>query len=804
MVIFVAPLLVAQTASYREISGVYPHLAMYNEDNECGTGGVVPWADRLWVVTYSPHKPGGSADKLYEIDSALRQVIRPESVGGTPANRMIHRESNQLFIGPYAIDAQRNVRVIPYEKMYGRPTGNARHLKDPARKIYYASMEEGFFEVDVKTLAVTMLHEDANSLARRKVENDISGPLLPGYHGKGLYSGQGRLVYANNGEYGVGSKPPDVPSGCLAEWDGREWKVVRRNQFVEVAGPGGLYGNPEPETDPIWSTGWDHRSVILMLRDRGEWHSFRLPKAAHTYDGAHGWNTEWPRIRDIGERDMLMTMHGMFWRFPKTFSAANSAGIAPRSTYLRVIGDFARWGGRLVLGSDDTTKTEFFNTRNAKGKIPLPGQAHSNLWFIEPGRLDRLGVPIGRGGVWVDDPVKANQPSEPFLFSGFDRRMLHLTHDAGEEVTFSLEVDRDGNGRWSPLRPVKVPAKSYVPVVFGPEEKGTWIRIRANRDCPRATAFFHFANHDRRPAAAGAIFAGVSTPGEANSSRGYLWARGDNKRTLLFAAQRVTGGKTHDEALYEMDGALQLRRAEEPKTLEWMRQNFSPPRGVVVADDASVVYTDESGKRWRLPKGDPAFDRESGARIAREVSTERDLFNAHGTFYELPANNAGGIAMVRPVATHNRRIHDFCSYRGLLVISGVAAAGGSSRHIVRSDDGRAALWLGVSDDLWQFGKVRGEGGPWKDSQIQAGVPSEPYLMSGYDRKTVRLRHDGSNPVVFRVEVDITGGGLWRTYQTLRVPAGETVEHRFPEGFEAYWVRLAGGSDCRASATFTYE
>jgi hypothetical protein len=55
---------------------------------------------------------------------------------------MIHRESQQVFIGPYAIDAQRNVRVIPYDQMPGRPTGNARHLFDPANRIYYATMED--------------------------------------------------------------------------------------------------------------------------------------------------------------------------------------------------------------------------------------------------------------------------------------------------------------------------------------------------------------------------------------------------------------------------------------------------------------------------------------------------------------------------------------------------------------------------------------------------------------------------------------------------------------------------------------
>src|SRR5690606_3901498 len=128
-------------------SGIYPHLAHYNEEGECGTGAIVPWADRLWVITYGPHLPFGSSDKLYEITPDLQQIVREESIGGTPANRMIHPESNQLFIGPYAIDARGNVRTIPYERMPGRHTGNARHLADPANKLYYGTMEEGFYAV---------------------------------------------------------------------------------------------------------------------------------------------------------------------------------------------------------------------------------------------------------------------------------------------------------------------------------------------------------------------------------------------------------------------------------------------------------------------------------------------------------------------------------------------------------------------------------------------------------------------------------------------------------------------------------
>jgi hypothetical protein len=776
--------LLAQSSTRRQISGVYPHLAMFNSQNECGTGAVVPWAGRLWTVTYSPHQPAGSDDRLYEIDEDLNQTIRVESIGGTPANRMIHRESKQLLIGPYAIDAQRRVRAIPFSAMYGRPTGNARHLTDPAGKVYYASMEEGFYEVDVQTLAVRQLYEDGNALLLRKAAKDVAGPLLPGYHGKGFYSGQGRVVYSNNGEIGGGNLPPDTPSGCLAEWDGKEWRVIRRNQFTDVTGPGGIEGNPNPAADPIWAIGWDHRSVIVMLLDEGVWHSYRLPKATHTYDGAHGWNTEWPRIRDIGEEELLMTMHGMFWRFPKGFRAKASAGIAPRSTYLRVVGDFARWNGRLVLGCDDTAKNEFFNTRRVKGKIPGPGRSQSNLWFLYPAKLDTFGPPIGRGAVWVKDDVAANQASEPFLFSGFAQRLLHLTHQSETAVTFQLEVDRAGTGGWAPLRKLTVPARGYIHHTFLPTETGAWIRLTPLQPCREATAFFQYAAVDaRRPSPAAPA---ATAPG------GLLWTRDGNTGTLLLATAK---------ALYEVDANLAARPLADTKLHSWMRETLPPPAAALEADAASVVYVDEAGQRWRLPKG-PAPP--AGSRIAREVSTERDLFHSHGTFYELPSNNAGGIAMVRPVCTHNLPIQDFCSWRGLTVLAGLPRVELPAGEFITTTDGQHRLWLGASDDLWRFGKPRGEGGPWHETAVKANQPSDPYLMTGYDQKQLQLSHRGAAAVEIRVEVDLTGSGLWVPYRTFAVPPSQTVQHRFPVGYHAYWMRAVALGDTVATVTLTYS
>jgi len=798
------PAFVSGSESPFNVSGIYPHLAMFNNERECGTGAVVPWAGRLWVITYAPHWPRGSSDKLYEITPDLQQIVRPESIGGTPANRFIHRESQQLFIGPYAIDAQRNVRVIPYTVMFGRPTGTARHLLDPANKVYTASMEEAFYEIDVHTLAVTELFRD------EQLPEPFRRANLPGYHGKGLYSGQGLLVYANNGENSpLAREKPDIPSGALATWDGRSdaWQVVRRNQFTEVTGPGGLMGNEKPDTDPVWSIGWDHRSLILMVLHDGSWHSYRLPKASHSYDGAHGWNTEWPRIREIGEDDLLMTMHGTFWRFPRGFTPEASAGIAPRSTYLKVVGDFARWGEWVVLGCDDTAASEFLNRRRTKGSLAAPGQSQSNLVFLKPEALDEFGPAVGRGAVWLDEAVRADVPSDPYLFDGYDQRGLHLAHQSGQAVEFQLEVDRQGTGQWEAHQRIRVPPRGYRWIAFDENDRGAWIRLRVLTDAPRVTAMFVFGNRDRRGVEADPRFAGVARSASHTTNAGLLHARGADRRTLGFL-MREREGAGATSTFYEMGADMVLKPSDEPGAGTWMEENVAILANAISHDLASAIYVDEQGRRFRLPRAQTLGADEAGwgaERAVREVCTERDLLNCAGTFFELPAENAGGIRKVRPIATHLRRIHDFASWRGLLVMSGMEGqAPDGNRHLIRSVDGRASLWVGSVDDLWSFGKPRGEGGPWKDSQVAAYAWSDPYLMSGYDQKSLELSHRSERAVRVRVQIDVSGDGHWFDYQTFDVAPGDSVRHEFPRGFDAYWLRIQTESDAVATAWLTYE
>ncbi|XAM00346.1 hypothetical protein OT109_02945 [Phycisphaeraceae bacterium D3-23] len=793
------------------IAGIYPHLAMYNSQGECGTGAVVPYAGRLWVVTYSPHFPMGSDDKLYEITPGLEQIIRPESVGGTPANRMIHRESNQLSISHYLIDEDRNVRVIPQRELPGRVTGTARHLTDPENKIYIATMEEGLYEIDVHSLDVTCWINDRNGNPGANPFPDALDSQLPGYHGKGLYTAQGALYYSNNGEHGrAAMTDPTTESGAFARWGGpgQDWEMLVREQFTEITGPGGIYGAPEGEEDtaPVWAMGWDHRSVLLNLLDAGDWHTYRLPKASFSYDGAHGWNTEWPRIREIGTGDdYLATMHGTFWHFPATFSLGNSAGIVPRSNYLKVIGDFARWGDFVVLGCDDSAQKEFLNTRPFKSEHGAPLVSNSNLWFVAPETLSTLGPALGSGGVWLNDDVVAGDGSDAYLFAGYDRRMLHLGHRTETRAVFDIEIDREGNNQWEVLRQVSIAAYSYQHIIFTDDERGAWVRVRPHSDVTGVTAWFSYANDDPRTTEPDAIFDGLATAESSHILGGVMRGLSYRRRTLGLIAQNSDNA---ERPLFELGPELTFAANSDPGVRGQVWQAGAPdPATLPARVDGTSILIEEDGRRWRLPINPhqaehEAFGEAIGfARLVREVATERDMLNVGGTFYELPARNAGGFAHLRPIASHPFRIHDFCSYRGLILLTGIDADAQGER-IYKNEEGSAAVWAGVVDELWRMGKPVGMGGPWHNTQVVAGQPSDPYLMYGYEGKRLRLKCDTACTVA--VQVDPSGTGDWHTCTQFDCKPGVLVDYDFPAGFNAHWVRLVSDADTTASALFVYN
>lgn len=498
-----------------------------------------------------------------------------------------------------------------------------------------------------------------------------------------------------------------------------------------------------------------------------------------------------------------MTMHGLFWRFPQTFSVNNTAGIEPRSTYLKVIGDFTRWNNQLVFGCDDSAQKEFLNTRKEKGGIEGPGQSNSNLWFTSFDKPDQLGPATAFGSVWLRESVKANQASEPYLFSGWDKRCAWIKNTGEQSVTFTFEIDKQGNNQWTSLKKVLVAPNASAYVEFAPEETGTWVRVVTNKNTS-ASVSFAYTTDDNRNNTADAIFNGISTINTGKSLGGLLYGLGDNRRAMGILANDNNG----EIGYYEIDDNMNIVKKEDEKTASFIRTKFAIAKDVIEVEKGSVLIVDGKGRRWRLPLGDNSYKEPSlngELRICREVATERDLLNCFGTFYELPAENADGFAKIRPISSHNLRVEDYASYRGLLIMTGIAKEMiGKNPHIFASKDKKVAVWAGTIDDLWNLGKPVGFGGPWVDTAVKANEVSDPYLISHYINRSLSLSHKGSETVNFRVEVDPTGDGTFVEYTRFAVKAGEKFNYNFPKAFQARWIRFTTDKDVVATAWLDYK
>lgn len=818
---------VIQMSGNRKIAGIYPHLTTYSQSREdgkffkdghqeCGIGGIIPWADKLWMITYAPHKPRGSDHKLYSIDQNMTMTIHAESVGGTPAARMIHEESQQLFIGHYVINKLGKVRVISPSKMTARVTAFMRHLKDPENFVYLYDMENMFYEINVHTLAFTKLFHDP----------------IPGYHGKGGFTSQGKVVVSNNGETSFGhldkpdlwqvskdyTKRSSEDRGCLATYDGEKWEIIERRQYTEVIGPQGVHPTSKGKIDPVWAIGWDKRSLRLQVMENGKFTTFLLPKGSLNNDAAHGWFTEWPRIRDIGQKDLLMDMHGMFFLFPKDFSSQNCAGIEPIASHIRYIPDFCYWNGKVVLATDEAS---------IQGN-PMIGQPQSNLWFGDFEELKSWGPRNAAGSIYMNDQVEGDVPSDPFLINGFPQKMVHLVSD--RPVTFSLEVDRKGSGQFKEYKRIKT--SGYTSYIFPKDFEGQWIRVVVDKSC-KASVSFQFSD-DIYSTSTGEdpLFQSIADYDEANPSSALLFPNAHNRDLSVLSSDGKAYDFDHVTFAYKplqkepvasecmSPGALKgwgskLNKKEmNEKTL----REFLTPEMEFSVDEASVILISkenrsivgQKGNRTvlRLPKGPSASNKPFSSgypRMHREVESERMLANIHGTFYEVPfwiVGQAPLYTKMRPVCTHHKQISDFTTWNGLLVLSGLKTNASPSTRIFNSPDGKTSLWLGGIDDLWEFGKPVGVGGPWKNTKVKANEPSDPYLMTGYDQKTLLLESNKDCKITAEIDIDHWTG--FHPYKTFNLKAGKKITFKFPDGFATHWIRFKSDKEIQSTAQLIYQ
>jgi hypothetical protein len=454
------------------ISGVIPHLAQVADlgppRSEIGVGSLMPWAGKLYVQNYVSHKArSGSGTSLRRIHDDLSMEIVPETEGvdGTYTNRFVHFPSNQLVIGPHVINAEHKIRTVP-ELRPLRVCGTTRHLTDPENLVYVLCMEGELFELNVHTLECRQVGDLNNELG-------TSGEFH--VHYKDCYTAFGRLVVCSN-EYDELDWSGERSEGRLAEYDGKSWRVLEHKPFTAVSGRHEFGGT-------IFASGWDQASAILSVYTEADnrWTRYRLPKASHTFD--HKWQTEWPRIRETEHERLLLDHHGMFYELSPWAYGGRIWGVRPISTHLTVLGDFCSWRGMLVLGAD--------NASPSSGQNPTTAEAQSGLWFGKTDDLWSFGKAAGWGGPWWLEQVTANEPSDPYLMTGFEHKCVHLENLGDATARFTIEIDFHGHGRFSAHRTVTLEPGETVTHVFPTGFSAHWARIVSDTDTIASAQFVY-------------------------------------------------------------------------------------------------------------------------------------------------------------------------------------------------------------------------------------------------------------------------------------------------------------------------
>ena len=74
--------------------------------------------------------------------------------------------------------------------------------------------------------------------------------------------------------------------------------------------------------------------------------------------------------------------------------------------------------------------------------------------------------------------------------TGYDGKRIELSHDAAEEVTFTIEVDFDHAG-FRTYERVAVPADKEITHRFPDGFSAHWVRLRSSRNCAATARFVY-------------------------------------------------------------------------------------------------------------------------------------------------------------------------------------------------------------------------------------------------------------------------------------------------------------------------
>jgi hypothetical protein len=136
--------------------------------------------------------------------------------------------------------------------------------------------------------------------------------------------------------------------------------------------------------------------------------------------------------------------------------------------------------------------------------------------------------------------------------------------------------------------------------------------------------------------------------------------------SMRFTFTRADGTPVKHELITEGDWVRVKCLEDAPRATARFR--YGPAKCEPPPLDAKTPYvtvTDDCGKEWRFPNvnGDTNV-------VCREIATERDLLYVGGVWYEVPAENAGGFAALRPIALADAPVKTLEGGLGLMRLNG--------------------------------------------------------------------------------------------------------------------------------------
>jgi hypothetical protein len=67
-----------------------------------------------------------------------------------------------------------------------------------------------------------------------------------------------------------------------------------------------------------------------------------------------------------------------------------------------------------------------------------------------------------------------------------------------------------------------------------------------------------------------------------------------------------------------------------------------------------------------------------------------------------------------------------------------------------------------------------------------------------------LQNHSQQNNTFKLQIDLTGEGLWVDHRQFEVAPSSSVQYTFPDALQARWVRLIANRDCQATAQLEYK